>query len=161
MSGTKDFGILYSTSIDFNLVGYIDSDCGSSINDRENTFGYVFHFGIGVVSWASKKQPIVTLSSVEVEYMLATSSTSQVVWMWRMLKDLMHAQKEATTIFCDYNSMIAFSKIHVSHKRTKHIDNRYHFIRDLVNNKEICLDYCKCKDKFTSIFTKPLVKETF
>ena len=86
VSGTKDLGIMYSTSKKFKLIGYTDSDNGGNIDDRKNTSGYTFHFGIGVVSWASKKQPIVTLSSAEAEYVAMTSVTCQAVWMRRVLK---------------------------------------------------------------------------
>ena len=65
------------------------------------TFGYTFHFGIGVVSWASKKQPIVTLSLVEAKYVVAIGVACQVVWMRRMQKDMSHNQQEPTNIFCD------------------------------------------------------------
>ena len=61
VSGTKDLGIMYSTSENFKLIGYIDSDNGGSTDDRESTSGYTFHFGTGVVLWDSKKQPILTL----------------------------------------------------------------------------------------------------
>ena len=93
VSGTKDLGIMYSTSENFKLIGYTDSDNGGSIDegsidDRKSTYGYTFHFGTGVVSWASKKQPIVTLSSAEAEYVAATSAACQDVWMRRVLKDL-------------------------------------------------------------------------
>ena len=74
VSGTKDFGIMYSTLENFKLIGYTDSDNGGSIDDRKSTSGYTFHFGTGVVSWDSKKQPIVTLSSAEAEYVAATSA---------------------------------------------------------------------------------------
>ena len=74
VSGTKDLGIMYSTSENFKLIGYTNSDNGGSIDDRKSTSGYKFHFGTCVVSWASKKQPIVTLSSAEVEYVAATSA---------------------------------------------------------------------------------------
>ena len=92
VSGTKDLGIMYSTSEKFKVIGYTDSDNGGSIDDRKNTFGYTFHFGTGAVSWDSKKEPIVTLSLVEVEYVAATSAACQVVWMQRMLKDLSQNQ---------------------------------------------------------------------
>ena len=84
VSGTKDLGIMYSTSENFKLIGYTDSDNGGSIDDRKSTSGYTFHFGTGVVSWASKKQPIVTLSSAEAEYVVATSVVCQAVWMRRV-----------------------------------------------------------------------------
>jgi hypothetical protein len=82
-----------------------------------------------MVSWESRKQPIVTLSSAEVEYVTATSVACQVVWMRRMLKYLLQEQQETTTVFCDNNLAIMLSKNHVFHKKTKHIDTRYHFIR--------------------------------
>ena len=79
---------MYSTSKNFKLIGYTDSDNGGSIDDRKNTSQYTFHFCIGVVLWASKKQPIVTLSSAEAEYVAVTSAACQAVWMRRVLKDL-------------------------------------------------------------------------
>ena len=88
VSGTKDLGIMYSTSEKFKLIGYTDSDNGGSIDDRKRTSGYTFHFGTCVVSWDSKKQPIVTLSLAEAEYVAATSVACQAVWMRKGLKDL-------------------------------------------------------------------------
>ena len=88
VSGTNDLGIMYSTSENFKLIGYTDSDNGGNIDDRKSTSEYTFHFGTGVVSWASKKQPIVSLSSAEAEYVAATSVACQAVWMCRMLRDL-------------------------------------------------------------------------
>ena len=111
--------------------------------------------------WDLRKHPIVTLSSAEVEYVAATSTACQAVRMWRILKDLSQNQQEPTTIFCDNNSAIAWSKNHVFHKRTKHIDTRFHFIRELVNNKEICLEFRRYEDQLADIFTKPLERDTF
>ena len=126
---------MYSTSENFKLIGYTDSDNGGGIDDRKSTSRYAFHFGTGVVSWDSKKQPIVTLSSAKAKYVAATSVACQAVWMRRVLIDLSQNHQELTTIFCDNNSTIALSKSHVFHKRTKHIDTRFHFIRELVKNK--------------------------
>ena len=78
-----------------------------------------------------------------------------------MLKELSHNQKEPTTIFNDNNSVISLLNNHVFHKKTKHIDTRYHFIRELVNNKEICLEFCRYEDQLADIFTKPLERDTF
>ena len=80
---------MYSTSENFKLIGYTDSDNGGSIDYRKSTYGYTFHFGTRIVSWASKKHPIVTLSSIEGEYVTATSAACQYVWMQRMLRDLL------------------------------------------------------------------------
>ena len=79
VSGTKDLGIMYSTLENFKLIGYTDSENEGNIDDKKSTSGYTFHFGTGVVSWASKKQPIVTLSSAESEYVAATSAACHFV----------------------------------------------------------------------------------
>ena len=89
---------MYSTSENFKLIGYTDSDNGGSIDDRKSTSGYTFHFGTGVVSWASKKHPIVTLSSAEAEYVATTSVACQAVSMRRVLKYLSRNHQEPTTI---------------------------------------------------------------
>ena len=130
---------MYSISKKFKLIGYTNSDNGGDIDDMKSTYGYTFHFGTGVLRLDSNKYPIVTLSSAEEEYIAATSVACQVVWMRRILKYLLQNQQEPKTIFRDNSSAIALSKNHVFHKRTKHIDTRYHFIRELVNNKDICL----------------------
>eukprot|EP00253_Pinus_taeda_P027099 PITA_27099 len=101
---------------------------------RKSASGYVFHMGSGAISWASKKQPVVSLSTTEVEYVAATAATCQAVWLRRVLRDLCHAQENGTTIYCDNSSAIALSKNSVFDKRTKHIDTKFHFIRELVNN---------------------------
>eukprot|EP00253_Pinus_taeda_P016368 PITA_16368 len=138
VNGTKGFGILYSSSESFMLKGYTDSDWAGSVDDRKST-SYVFHMGSGAISWASKKQPVVALSTAEEEYVAATAAACQAVWLRRVLRDLCHEQENGTTIYCDNNSAIALSKNSVFHKRTKHIDTKFHFIRELVNNGEVVL----------------------
>ena len=80
VNGTKGFGILYTAVNDFNLVGYIDSDWAGSLDDRKSTFRYMFHVGSGAISWASKKQPIVSQSIAEVEYIAENATTCQAIW---------------------------------------------------------------------------------
>eukprot|EP00253_Pinus_taeda_P007023 PITA_07023 len=88
VKGTKSFGILYNVSEHSDLVGYTDSDWAGSVDDRKSTSGYVFHMGSETISWASKKQSIVALSTAEAEYVAATAAACQVVWMRRMLRSL-------------------------------------------------------------------------
>eukprot|EP00253_Pinus_taeda_P010100 PITA_10100 len=161
VKGTKKFGILYTISECSDLVGYTDSDWAGSVDDRKSTFGYVFHMSSGAISWASKKQPIVTLSIAEVEYVAATTTTCQAVWMRRMLRSLGQKQVKRTVIYCDNNSAIALSKNSVFHKRTKHIETRFHYIRELVNNGEIVLVHCKTQEQVADILTKPLGHKSF
>jgi hypothetical protein len=83
--GTTNYGVLYTSDSDFKLIGYTDNDFVVSVDDRKSTLGYVFSFGSRVVAWASKKHPIVTLSSVEDEYVEATTTACQTVWMRRIV----------------------------------------------------------------------------
>eukprot|EP00253_Pinus_taeda_P030808 PITA_30808 len=115
----------------------------------------------GAISWASKKQFIVALSTVEVEYVAATAAACQEVWMRRMLRSLGQEHAKEIVIFCDNNSAIALSKNSVFHKRTKHIDTRFHYIRELVNNGEIVLEHCRNQEQVADILTKPLDQKSF
>jgi hypothetical protein len=124
------------------LKGYTDNDYAGSIDDRKNTSGYDFLFGKNLISWASKKQPIVSISSVEVEYVAETTTTCHAVWLKRLLMDFGYTTKEPISIFCDNNSAISFSKNNVFYQKNKHIDTRFHFIRELVKNGDIFLKFC-------------------
>ena len=88
VKGTKRFGILYTASENSELVGYTDSDWAGSVDDRKSTSGYVFHMGSGAISWASKKQPIVALSTTKEEYVAATAAACQAIWMRKILRSL-------------------------------------------------------------------------
>jgi hypothetical protein len=113
------------------------------------------------VAWASKKQHIVTLSSNEAEYVATTTVACQVVWMRRILNELLYEKNCATQIICDNKSAIALSKNHVFRKQSKHIDTRYHFIREIVTGKEIFVQFCRSEEQFADIFTKSLGNELF
>ena len=117
--------------------------------------------GSGAISWASKKKPIVALSTAEAEYVAATAAACQTVWLRRVLRDLCHEQEKGTTIYCDNSLAIALSKNSVFHKITKHIDTKFHFICELVNNGEIVLQHCRTEDQRADILTKPLGKKSF
>jgi hypothetical protein len=147
--------------LNFELIKYTDGDFAGSIDDRKRTSGYVFSLGSGAVAWASKKEPIVTLSSTKEEYVATTVAACQFVWMRRILNELLHEQNGATQIVCDNKSSIAMSKIHVFHKKSNHIDTRYHFIRELVNGKKNFVHFCRSEEQFVDIFTKPLGNELY
>eukprot|EP00253_Pinus_taeda_P009833 PITA_09833 len=130
-------------------------------DDQKSTSSYLVHMGSGAISWASKKQSIVALSTAEAEYVVATVATCQAVWMRRMLRSLCQEQANAMVIFCDNSSAIALSKNSVFHKQTKHIDTRFHYIRELVNNGEIVLKHCRTQKQVADILTKPLGQKSF
>ncbi|KAL1549226.1 hypothetical protein AAHA92_17356 [Salvia divinorum] len=107
----------------------------------------------------SKKQPIVTLSTCEAEYVSATFSVCNAVWLRNLLTELGWPQKEPTTIYVDNKSAIALSKNPVFHNRSKHIDTRFHYIRECVAHQEFQVEYMKSQDQVADIFTKPLKYE--
>jgi hypothetical protein len=113
------------------------------------------------VSWLSKKQPIVTLSTTEAEFVAAAGCASQVVWMRRVLNQLGHVQKKSTIVMCDNSSIIKLSNNPVMHGRSKHIDVRFHFLRELVNDGIIELLHCGTEEQTADIMTKPLKLESF
>ncbi|PNX72648.1 GDSL esterase/lipase, partial [Trifolium pratense] len=121
------------------LVGWSDSDYAGDVDDRRSTSGYVFMIGTKAVSWSSKKQPIVTLSTTEAEFIAATSSACQGIWLSRILTQIDAREKGCITIYCDNNSSIKLSKNPVMHGRSKHIDVRFHFLRDLTKEGQFGL----------------------
>jgi hypothetical protein len=138
------------------LIGFTDSDFAGDHDDRRSTSGYVFMLGTGAVSWSSKKQPIVTLSTTEAEFVAASACACQAIWLRKILEELHFKQEEATVVYCDNTSTIKLSKNPVLHGRSKHIDVKYYFLRDLNNDGTIVLKYCRSEDQVADIFTKPL-----
>ena len=143
------------------MIAYTDSDYVGDLNDRKSTSGYIFLLGSGAVSWLSKKQPIITLSTTKAEFVAAAGCASQVVWMRRVLNQLGHVQKKSTLVMCNNSSTIKLSKNPVMHGRSKHIDVRFHFFRELANDETIELMHCGTKEQTTDVMTKPLKLESF
>ncbi|GJS95906.1 retrovirus-related pol polyprotein from transposon TNT 1-94 [Tanacetum coccineum] len=161
IKGTVDYGILYSTSEDFKLVGYSDSDWAGSKDDKRSTLGFLFFLGNNAFTWSSKKQPIVTLSSCEAQYIAATSCVCHAIWLRSMLKELHMEQEDATEIYVDNKSAINLAKNPVYHDRSKHINTRFHFIRECIARKDVRVIHTSSEDQVTDIFTKPLNEGDF
>ncbi|GAU13723.1 hypothetical protein TSUD_348270 [Trifolium subterraneum] len=160
LKGSLDFGILYKTNCELTLEGWSDSDYAGDLDDRKSTSGYVFMIGSSPISWSSKKQAIVTLSTTEAEYVSAASCACQAIWLRRILEQLKQPHG-CTTIRCDNSSSIKLSKNSVMHGRCKHIDVRYHFLRDLVKENVIKLIHCNTQDQMADIMTKALKLDLF
>ncbi|KAL1218311.1 Retrovirus-related Pol polyprotein from transposon TNT 1-94 [Cardamine amara subsp. amara] len=163
IQGTTGFGIQYRREYGAKekLVGYVDSDYAGDEDDRRSTSGYTFMIGNGAVSWASKKQSIVTLSTTEAEFVAAANGACQAMWLRNILTEVGFDQGSGTTLFCDNSSTIKLSKNPVLHGRSKHIHVRYHFLRDLVNEGVIELEFCRTQDQVSDIMTKPVKLEVF
>ena len=127
----------------------------------KSTSGYGFTLGSGYFSWASKKQDTVAQSSAEAEYIAATMTTNQTIWLRRILEDMGERQNDPTEIFYDNKSAIAITKNLVYHSRTKHIAIKYHFVKEAASKGEIELKYCNTKEQAADIFTKALPRQRF
>nr|GFA81579.1 retrovirus-related Pol polyprotein from transposon TNT 1-94 [Tanacetum cinerariifolium] len=161
IKGTVDYGMFYSTSEDFKLVGYSGSNWAESKDDGRSTSGFLFFLGNNAFTWSSKKQPIVTLSSCEAEYIAATSCVCHAIWLRSMLKELHMEQEDATEIYVNNKSAIDLAKNPVYHDRSKHINTRYHFIRECIAKKDVRVIHTSSEDQVADIFTKPLNERDF
>jgi hypothetical protein len=161
VKGTPDFGILYCRRKDPRLCGYTDIDWAGSIDDRKSTFGYVSSLGIGAITWTNKKQHAVALSSTEAEYEAAVKGACEAVWLRHILLDLQLQQTMPTPLFCDNQGVIKLAKNPIFHECIKHVEVHCHFIRQLVEDGSIELQYCLTGDQIADILTKALGREKY
>jgi hypothetical protein len=159
--GTKEFGLWYPKGKDLSLMAYTNADWAGCIDDRRSTSGAVFYLGGCLVSWLSKKQSSISLSTVEGEYIATTTCCTQVLWMKQTLIDIQVEYNEPIPIYCDNTSPISISKNSVMHSKTKHIPIKYHFLQEQVAEKNIRVEYVGTKEQVAYIFTKPLPWEAF
>ena len=146
LKGTLDYGLRYASVCDFKLYGYVDSNWGGSVVDRKSTSGCCFSLGSAMISWQSRKQSCVALSTAEAEYIAACSASCEAVWIRKLLSGLFDAELKATNIFCDNQSCIKLSENPVHHDKTKHIENRFHYIWDIVQKGAVKLEYIATED---------------
>lgn len=161
--GTMTFGCHYGRAGDdvLQLTGYSDSDMAGDVDDRKSTTGVLYVFGRNLVSWQSQKQKVVALSSCEAEYIAATTASCQGIWLSRLLGELMEKEVKKFVLKVDNKSAISLSKNPVYHDRSKHIDTRYHFIRDCVEEGRIAIEHINTDEQLTDILTKPLGRIKF
>jgi hypothetical protein len=126
---TPKFGLWYPKGSTFDLIGYSDADYAGCKIDRKSTLGTCQFLGRSLVSWALKKQNSVALSTVEAEYIAVGHCCAQLLWMRQTLRDYGYKLSKVPLI-CDNESAICMEDNPVEHSRTKHIDIRYHFLRD-------------------------------
>jgi hypothetical protein len=146
------------------LSGYSDSDWAGDHDSRRSTSGYVFSVGSAVISWSSKLQTTVALSSCEAEYIGQTNATKEAIWLQRLLNEIQPEaanKAQATIIYCDNQGAIALAKNPQFHARTKHIDIQHHFVRDKVSEGVIELQYIETESQVADGLTKPLDKIKF
>ncbi|GJY51926.1 retrovirus-related pol polyprotein from transposon TNT 1-94 [Tanacetum coccineum] len=160
LKGTLNLSLWYPKGSGFDLKAYSDSDYDGCNLHRKSTLGGCQILGGKLVCWSAKKQSSVAMSSAEAEYVAAAGCSAQVLWIKSQMDDY-DVLYDKVPIFCDNTSVIAISNNLVLHSRTKHIDIRYHFIKDHILKGDIKLHFVPTDLQLADIFTKPLVEPSF
>ncbi|CAH2083465.1 unnamed protein product [Euphydryas editha] len=152
---TKNYGLKYVKD-EHDLVGYVDADWASNSLDRKSFTGFVFKMSGSVISYECKKQTTIALSSTEAEYMAICEASKEAIYLRNLLLELNCRNESPILLLNDNQSAKKLAKNYVFHKRSKHIDVRYHFVRTAVENKYVLLNYLNTKDMPADILTKSL-----
>ncbi|TFY77555.1 hypothetical protein EWM64_g6458 [Hericium alpestre] len=158
LRGTADYQLVFDGKKPWELTGYVDADWAGDVNDRRSISGYTFLLAGGAISWSSKKQNTTALSSTEAEYIVATHAAKEATWLRTFLSKIGRPCKAATLLLMDNQSAMAIAWNPAFHARTKHIDMRYHFLREKVEAGAINLQYVPTGDQVADVLMKGLVK---
>ena len=167
LMGTRDLRLTFGGTggSSLNLQGFCDADYAGDRITRRSVTGHLFLLNGGLVSWASVKQRCVATSTAEAEYIALAEASKQGQWLRSLLKELRRhkllGKGEAVPIFSDNQACIAIAENPIAHRRTKHIDVRYHYIRQLVSFGKTTISYIPTKDMKADILTKPLPLPAF
>nr|KAJ0191977.1 hypothetical protein LSAT_V11C800434060 [Lactuca sativa] len=159
LNGTQNLALWYLRDSAFEIFGYTDSDYAGSNLDKKNTSGGCHFLGNRLISWSSKKQTSVAISTAEAEYVVARRCCAQLLWIQNQLLDY-GIKFSKTPIYCDNTSAIQITQNPVQHSKTKHIEIRHHFIRDNVEKGKVVLEHVKTSEQLADIFTKALDSQT-
>lgn len=157
LKGTRSMKMCVGSKSDLMLTGYADADWAGDINGRKSTSGYVFKLGDAVVSYASRKQSNVTLSSTEAEYVALAEASQELLWLVQLMKEF-KLEIETPKVFEDNQSCLKILQDEKVNPRSKHIDVKYYFVRDLCQSGAVVYEYCPTESMVADILTKPLQK---
>ena len=143
------------------ISGFSDSDWAGSSDDRKSTGGMAFYLDENLITWVSQKQRCVALSSCEAEFMAATFAACQAIWLQRVLSHITGIKTGPVTLYIDNRSVVDLARNPVFHGRSKHIDLRYHFIRDCVEQGLIVIKHVRTNEQRADILTKALASIKF
>ena len=158
--GTYDYKLTFRKTNDLKLVGFKDADWASSVEDRRSTSGYCFALNDSgpVVSWKSKKQPTVALSSCESEYVALCAGMQEALYLKRLLEELLQNSFGPIEINVDNQGAISLSKNPTQHDRSKHVDIKYHFCRECVSSGKVEVQHVSSEDNVADVMTKAASK---
>lgn len=157
LRGTENHGLIFK-QLSCPLEGYVDSDWGGNIDDRLSYTGFVFKLANGAVTWESRKQRSVALSSTEAEYMALTEAAKETIYLRNLLKDFgfLSDDAEPTIVYCDNQGAQKLMRNPIFHSRTKHIDIRHHYVREVFQRGELNVKYIPTNEMIADVLTKSL-----
>lgn len=161
LQGTKDLVLSLGGDCVFRLVAFVDSDWAGDLTDRKSTSGFVLKLGTGSILWTSKKQATVSASTTEAEYVAAATAAMDIIWMRALLASLGSVQSDPSTLFEDNQACISIATNPKNHGRIKHVDIKFHFLRNRIELGDISIVYCPTDRMLADIFTKALAKDRF
>ncbi|KAK2974430.1 hypothetical protein RJ640_011327 [Escallonia rubra] len=161
LKGSPGRGILFRKGTNMELEAYTDADYAGSLTDRRSTSGYCTFLGGNLVTWRSKKQPIVARSSSEAEFRSMAQGICELLWLKIILKDLKIKLKTPMKLYCDNKSAINIAHNPIQHDRTKHVEADRHFIKEKLESGLICTPYISTKGQLADILTKGLASSAF
>ncbi|KAH9309120.1 hypothetical protein KI387_037031, partial [Taxus chinensis] len=157
LRGTMGTVLCYSGS-DTTLHGYVDSDMAGDVDSRRSTTGYIYTVGGTAMSWISRLQKLVALSTTEAEYVAATEASKEMIWLQQLLEELGHKQEECK-LYSDSQSAIHLAKNSAFHSRMKHIQLRYHFIRTTLEEDKLKLEKIHTSQNPADMMTKVVTRD--
>ena len=158
---TVDYGMIFKKSDFLDIIAYSDADWRSEPDDKRSTSGYCIYLGDNLISWSSKKQSVVSKSSVESEYRAMALASAEITWICSVLKELGVKLNCTPLLLSDSTSAAAIATNPVLHSKTKHIEIDIHFVRDKIEKKEIKITFVSSNDQTTDVLTKPLTYSKF
>ncbi|KAM3407194.1 hypothetical protein ACQJBY_000937 [Aegilops geniculata] len=160
LKGNPGRGLWFKKNGHLNIDGYCDADWGSCLDDRRSTSGYCVFVGGNLVSWRSKKQPVVSKSTAEAEYRAISQGLSEMLWVRNLLSELKVIRKDPLRLWCDNKSAISIANNPVQHDRTKHVEIDRFFIKEKLDDGIIRISYVSSREQVADCLTKGLsVKE--
>ena len=162
LQGSRELCLTFTRSSNGDtLMGYCDASFGDNVDDGKSTTGAFFTLAGAAITWMSRKQDTVALSTVEAEYTAMSEACKDGVWLRGLLKEIGIEQPSPTVIHCDSTGAVALARNPIQHQRTKHINVKYHRIRELLKGKEISLVYLQTEKQPADAMTKALPEVKF
>lgn len=159
LRGSINLKIRYERTANNKIIAFSDADWGADIDKRRSCTGYVIKMTGGAVSWCSQRQPIVALSSTESEYIALSTAVREILWIKQLSRECDEYAQNGVEIFCDNQSAINIGEVEAYRQRSKHIDIRFHHIREQIEKGVIALKYIETEKMVADLLTKAVPRQ--